>query len=230
MKKITTLILLLFCISAYAQKNEIRDVGEFTALSLNVPGTVHLTQSSTQKVELKGSESTLEKIETEVRNGRLIIKNRDNGSWFQWNNLGNIDIYISVKELEQIHIAGSGRIYSENTFKTDEMELDVSGSGSMEIKVEANLVDASISGSGDIEIEGTAGNIELRISGSGDIHADALVSKSCEVHISGSGQCEVNVSEKLDVRISGSGSVYYKGDPSHVDSSSSGSGKVRKIS
>lgn len=230
MKKITTLILLLFSAASFAQKSEVRDVETFTALTLNVPGTVYLTQASTQKVELKGSEETLDKIELEVRNGRLIIKTQDNGSWFRWNDLGDFEIYISVNELKQIHVAGSGRIYGENTFKTDEMELDISGSGKMELKVDAKYVDASISGSGDMEIEGNTSELEVRISGSGDIHAEDLVSKSCEARISGSGKCEVNVAERLDVRISGSGSVYYRGNPNHVDSSTSGSGKVRKIS
>jgi hypothetical protein len=52
---------------------------------------------------------------------------------------------------------------------------------------------------------------------------------SCDIRISGSGDVEVNVKESLEANISGSGSVTYRGNPAHVNSHSSGSGKVRKM-
>lgn len=230
MKNLITTLLLLSTISVYAQISEVRDLPEFNAITLSTSGTVYITQATTQKVELKGQEETLSKIETEVKGGRLIIKNEDSDSWFGWNSVGDFDVYISVRELEKIHVAGSGRVYTENKIKTKDMELDVSGSGKIEVSLEATYIDASISGSGKMEMEGTTSDLEVRISGSGAIYAEKLEAKNCEARISGSGKCEINVSESIDARISGSGSVYYTGNPEKVNSSTSGSGKVKKIS
>jgi len=35
----------------------------------------------------------------------------------------------------------------------------------------------------------------------------------CNIDISGVGNCEVNVSDKLDIQISGVGHIYYMGNP-----------------
>jgi Putative auto-transporter adhesin, head GIN domain len=70
--------------------------------------------------------------------------------------------------------------------------------------------------------------VKTHISGSGKVYASNLEADKCDVRISGSGDVEINVKSDLDANISGSGSVTYKGNPSHVNSHSSGSGKVRK--
>lgn len=230
MRSLITTLLLICTITAFAQTSEVRDVPEFDGITLSTSGTVYITQGSPQRVEIKGRQETLDKIETEVRSGRLVIKNENSGSWFGWNSIGDFDVYITVEELEKIHVAGSGRIYGENKIKTRDMELDVSGSGRMELELDASYIDASISGSGKMEVEGTTLDLEVRISGSGAIYAEKLEARNCEARISGSGKCEISVSESIDARISGSGSVYYRGNPDKVNSSTSGSGRVKKIS
>jgi hypothetical protein len=86
-----------------------------------------------------------------------------------------------------------------------------------------------ISGSGKISATGSSDKVKTSISGSGKLLAADFATKSCHVRISGSGDVEINVKDELDASISGSGSVSYKGDPSRVNSHSSGSGKVRKM-
>jgi hypothetical protein len=48
------------------------------------------------------------------------------------------------------------------------------------------------------------------------------------VAVSGSGNCELAVSEQLKTRISGSGKVRYKGNPA-VSTTISGSGSVMRV-
>jgi hypothetical protein len=86
-----------------------------------------------------------------------------------------------------------------------------------------------ISGSGKIEASGSAQSIKASISGSGRVNASNLEVDKCTVRISGSGDVEIHVKSELDANISGSGTVSYKGNPSHVNGHSSGSGKVRKM-
>jgi hypothetical protein len=89
--------------------------------------------------------------------------------------------------------------------------------------------DVEISGSGKIEASGSAQSIKASISGSGRVNASNLEVDKCTVRISGSGDVEIHVKSELDANISGSGTVSYKGNPSHVNGHSSGSGKVRKM-
>ena len=80
----TLLLVLLISSTALAQRSETRDLAMFDEISFATSGTVYLKQGNTQKVELKGDRDDLDEIRTEVRGGRLLIKNRSN-SWFSWN-------------------------------------------------------------------------------------------------------------------------------------------------
>ncbi|ELR69107.1 hypothetical protein C900_05496 [Fulvivirga imtechensis AK7] len=222
------MFLLLIAFSSYAQKSEVREVAPFSEIGLSTAGVVYLTQGSTQKVELKGSSEILEKIETEVRGGKLIIKHEGTG-WFNWSKNDDLEIYITINKIEGLSVSSSGKIIGQNKFKTDRLELSVSGSGKIEAQTDSDDLDISISGSGKIELGGTASAVEASISGSGKIRAENLKARSYKVRISGSGSCEVYAEESIDARISGSGSIYYKGEPKHINSSTSGSGRIKKM-
>ncbi|MTI40551.1 head GIN domain-containing protein [Fulvivirga lutimaris] len=231
MKKILILSTFIFsALVAFAQDSEIRDVSSFDGISLGSSGTLFLTIGSEQKVELKGKSSVIEDIITEVRGSTLIIKQRNSSGWFSWSSSEDFDVYVTVPSIEALDVSGSGRIYGKSKIASSRLDLGVSGSGRMEIDVDASMIEASVSGSGRITVDGKGKDLEIHISGSGSVDAEHLAVENVEARISGSGRCEVNVSKSIDARISGSGSVYYKGDPDKVNSNTSGSGRVKKIS
>ncbi len=221
-------ILLVVASVSFAQHSEVRDVARFNKVSHGLSGTLYLTQGPNQKVELKGDRDDVEDVITEVRGDRLVIKMRSN-RWGNWSGNNRVDIYLTVKDLEGLNLSGSGKVYGQNRIKSDFLELDVSGSGKMELEADADETDISISGSGKIELSGSGDESKISISGSGKVSAEQFEAKSYSIRISGSGSCRIHARESIDARISGSGSVYYKGDPRHVNSNSSGSGKVRKM-
>ena len=61
-----------------------------------------------------------------------------------------------------------------------------------------------------------------------NINAFGLTTKTADIEISGSGKCEVSVSDKLEAKLSGSGRVRYKGNPV-VSTNISGSGSVVQV-
>lgn len=253
----------------FAQKKETRNVSTFTRISYRVPGKLYLRQGSPQKVELEGDAEVLSEIETDVDGGKLVIGVK--GKWWNWNWGGEkrITVYITVENIDGLSVSGSGDLIAETRINSDNLDLNVSGSGSlkaditargdldadvsgsgrMDVKAKCRNLSSSISGSGKVEIEtevaamtkigisgsgrfiarGSTREIRTSISGSGKILAADMVAEVCEVRISGSGDIEINVQKELDAHISGSGSVAYKGNPSKINSHSSGSGKVRKI-
>lgn len=227
-KYMLSIFMAFICVSVYAQKSEVRDLPTFTEVGLSTAAKVHITQGSPQKVELRGSEDVLEEIETEVRGEKLIIKHEGSG-WFNWSDDDDLEVYITMANIEGLSVSSSGKIYGENKFKTGNVDLSVSGSGKIEASLDAEDMDLSISGSGKIELDGTASNIEASISGSGNVDAEDLRARAFKVHISGSGSCKIYAEESIDARVSGSGSVYYKGDPKNVNSSTSGSGRIKKM-
>ncbi len=130
---------------------------------------------------------------------------------------------VNTDELN-LDISGSGRIYG--VFWTDRIGLALSGSGSIDAAIYTNLMDSRISGSGNIGLTGTADQGVLKISGSGNINAYDLLQKESDVSISGSGSIYVTVMDHLRVDISGSGSVFYRGNPT-LETNISGSGTIK---
>lgn len=192
----------------------------FTGIEHESSAHIFVKEGSEQKVVIEGYENVVPYIETKVVNNTLVI---DSDRCFR--SSGDITIYVTVPELKKATVRGSGKIVGETDFVTSSLVLSLPGSGTIELEAVANDVSSSISGSGRIYLSGTTNTHDVRISGSGEVLAFDLPAVSSAVQISGSGRCELTVSEELDVRISGSGSVRYKGDP-HVTSAITGSGRV----
>lgn len=207
-------------------KKETREVSSFSSLELAISANVYLRQGASQKLELQGDAEDLEKIITEVSGSSLKIKTRS-GSW----NLGRIDVYLTMQDIEALKISGSGSIKSETPVKSNNLELVISGSGNINIDdLAVQSISSVISGSGNINYSGSseAGNSKLVVTGSGNINAEGLSSKDVSVTITGSGDAKVNGSSSINVQITGSGSVYYKGQ-GVIDAKVTGSGRVKKI-
>lgn len=141
---------------------------------------------------------------------------------------GMLEVDADVSGDVDADVSGSGRI--ELKGKCRDFDSHVSGSGRVHMDITvAERAMFGISGSGKIEATGTAQEVKATISGSGEVRAADLVVDRCDIRISGSGDVEINVNKELDANISGSGTVTYKGNPAHVNSHSSGSGKVRRF-
>ena len=216
---------MLFVSAGIRAEEEKREVSDFDKVSLAIPADMEISQGSVESLILSGSKSDLEKIVTKVENGNLKIYKKKGTS-----NLGDVKIALSIKELKDLSIAGSGDVKFITDFNTDDFELSIAGSGDVECnKISANKVEISVAGSGDVMMGGvTEDELEISIAGSGDVNASGLKCREVEVSIAGSGDARVWAEEMLDASIVGSGNVYYKGRPL-VKSEATGSGSTQPL-
>jgi hypothetical protein len=227
----TFIILLLtsaLIIPSFGQKRNV-DVGNFSELSLGIAANLYLKQGSETRIEIECDDDIFDDIEFEMKGDRLVIKKE--GSWSMGNGWrrSEVNIYVTMREIEGLSVSGSGMIEGQGKLTTEDVRLSVSGSGDMDLEMDSDELDMRISGSGSISLNGNAEEAEAKISGSGKVKAEDLKVRVFEASISGSGSCYITATEEVNARISGSGSVYYSGDPKRVISNSSGSGKVRKM-
>jgi hypothetical protein len=206
--------------------SEIRPVGTFHSLDFRGHGDLHITQGRDFMVRLEGGRDLLEKYETYVDNGRLVIEMK---SWWKLWRAKSITAYITMPEVKGLTISGSGTIIGETRITSQRLTLKGSGSGDIDLEVDVKKLESKISGSGEIRLRGAAKDHEYQLSGSGDLKGYELATEKSTIKVSGSGKCEVSVSAQLDVRISGSGKVYYRGNPTTVNQKISGSGTIRKV-
>jgi len=209
---------------------QVRNTGDFSKLHFDGAYTVIVEQGQTCSVKLEAEPKLLAKVTTEVKNGTLKVDTKDHG-WFGGchHSRKDVKVYITVKDLKAIDIDGSADVTGKGRFVSDTMELSVAGSGDINLELETKVLETAISGAGDIKLTGMAKTFSAAIAGAGDIKALDLITEKCHVSIAGSGDCQVNASQELEISIAGSGDVSYKGNPSKVSNSVSGSGEVRKL-
>jgi hypothetical protein len=206
---------------------ETRDVGQFSSISLTISADVYLTQGTVQKVEVEGDKNSLQELETVVTNEVLKIqKKKPVGG-----NIEKVVIYITIPEIEGLNVSGSGDIKAQSGIKTDELDMAVSGSGSIDIKdLTVREVSATITGSGNIDIVSGQAQSELDvvITGSGSFSAEGFSADEADITITGSGSATVWAVKELETNITGSGNVNYKGNP-QVNANATGSGRTHSI-
>ena len=212
MKKQLFLCLLAFILSnlVFAQSRETRKVDNFTKVSFRFAGKVWLKQGSPQKVELEGDKDVLKEVETEVEGDKLIIGKP--GKWFDWSwgdDNERITVYITMPNVEGLSVSGSGDLICQGKITADNLDLNVSGSGSLSLDMDARGdVEADVSGSGDIDLKGKCKNFNSDVSGSGKV------------------VMAVAIADEADFGVSGSGRIMASGSAPSVKTSVSGSGKV----
>jgi hypothetical protein len=216
--------LLLTTNQAIAQR-QVRDLGYFSKISLASGGYLEIVQGDTQLVELEGPQSMLDQLNTVIDRDRLRIYTKNFIDQF-----GDLKIYITVKNLSDITIAGSGDVVVNSRLSTESINLEITGSGNIRIPdLNSVYTECQVAGSGDIDVKGVSQEkIDINVTGSGDVKASELKTKHADINIAGSGSVEVNVTDKLEGNIVGSGSIYYKGDPL-IDTRSTGSGRTKPL-
>lgn len=220
-------VFLAFVTTSFAQDRRSIDVSGFDGVNLGGSGIAYITQGSGFSVEFVGSDELFEEMQFEVRSNKLNIGRKGKSSWGR--SSGKYEVYITMPEIHDLSVSGSGKMIIEKTFSTDDLDLVVSGSGRLQTRVKAKSVDAVISGSGQIEIIGEASSLDAKISGSGKVNGKQFTVANVDASISGSGNVYVKATDSIESRISGSGSIYYSGEPKHLNNNSSGSGKIRKM-
>lgn len=83
-----------------------------------------------------------------------------------------------------------------------------------------------LSGAGGFTLNGEKQpKLDIQISGAGDVYAFGMQLDHCNIIISGTGNCEIDVIDKLQVMVSGVGNIFYKGSP-EISSDISGVGNI----
>ncbi|MDY7395596.1 head GIN domain-containing protein [Aureibaculum sp. 2210JD6-5] len=234
MKKLIILFaIVLFAMPSHAQlkkvkgngnvTNTTRTVSDYDKIGISGSFDVKLVAGAEGKITIEAEDNLLEYLITEVDGDHLKIK------WEKGINVRTtkkILITIPFKDIEEVALAGSGDVISNDIIEADNFKAALSGAGDFTLKLKVNSLKSAISGSGDMNLSGSATNFDCAISGSGDVDANDLVTDNASVRIAGSGDVSVHVKEELDAKVSGSGNVSYKGNPK-TNSKVSGSGSIR---
>lgn len=197
------------------------ELASFNGFDLGISGDVVVQQGSSQKVRVEGQENIIDNLKTEVKNGIWKIRFKENTG-----NYKKFVVHITLPTVNSVVLSGSGNVSSNGQLSSNELTTYLSGSGNIDLDVNAEDLTVKLSGSGSIAMNGKANQANMKISGSGNIRTYDLAAQDCEIRISGSGNAKVHAVNSIRAHVSGSGNIYYKGNPEKVSSKVTGSGDV----
>ena len=185
--------------------------------------SIKIIPSDETRIEVIGESNVLPYLSTYSNGNTLTIK-YNNG--YNIHEHYPVEIFLYTDVLNAVSLSGSGTVDC-GYFESNEMYLNISGSGGITGDFETENLEAVISGSGNMNLAGYSKTGIFTISGSGNINAQNMDLEHCSANISGSGNINTYATKTLDATISGSGSIFYYGNPvikTHI----SGSGNVVK--
>jgi len=204
--------------------SETRTVRQFDRVAVAGSGQLSIVQDDQESLTIAADDNLLPLIKSDVAGGLLKI----GPDHVNLSPTKTIRYSLHLKTLKELHLSGSLAAEAQS-IKTDHLRIAISGSGRIRVpQLEAGDIDVQVSGSGDIELAGKVTRQNIQISGSGNYRAGDCDSQDSVIQISGSGDATIWARGTLDAQLSGSGTIKYYGSP-HSTSHLSGSGSIQSL-
>lgn len=110
---------------------------------------------------------------------------------------GSGDYEVSLLQLDEICMNGSGDVIGRGTLKGRNLDIEVWGSGDLWLNVDYDTIRVRMSGSGDVTLKGQCKVIFAEISGSGDLQIPQLHYEKSQINASGTGEVWTNGSREV---------------------------------
>lgn len=210
---ITLIIFICSCIETVhrdcikGSKNIIYDYriqSVFHSIDFDGSGNLFITQGQNDSLIIETDDNIIPYIQTNVSNNMLFIHSTESIC------PTSLNILAYMKDIKYLDLAGSGNITSSDTLNLEDVEIEIKGSGNVDLYGTANKITAGLDGSGNIELLD-------------------LIADSAYVVINGSGNIRVNAKKYLKAIINGSGNIYYKGNPEIKETQINGSGNIINV-
>lgn len=228
---------------------------KFSKLEVVANFHVIVTQKKgSPRLTLRTNDNWKDVLRLAVDNDRLMIQPQK-GRYFDADKAGRMLLYLEVENLSEVKLQGSGNIEFARSFKADNLQLELVGSGdidfqqslrcqnSLNIKLQgsgdidfnqgadAKEVNICLLGSGDVTSEGmlcSQNKMKVDLQGSGDIDMKKIKAYNAEINLMGSGDFEADDADlaTLNASVQGEGNMDLKGRVESVNYSVLGSGVI----
>ncbi|MES0361679.1 MAG: head GIN domain-containing protein [Anaerolineales bacterium] len=185
---------------------ETRPVSGVNGVDLATIGDVIIQLGDEESLRIEAEDNLMKFFETQVRGGILRIST--NPKSVNLRPTKPVRFFLTVKELEEISISGSGDIQVPD-LEADRFSVDIGGSGDVNMgNLNADSFSIDIGGSGDVRTERVkVPTFEVDINGSGDINLRELIAENLKLDVNGSGNLGIEDGQTgdQDIDINGSG-------------------------
>ena len=221
MKRLFTLLVLIFAVSLTAQNSIEKTIGEFTELKVFDLIEVEMIKSNENKVTISGKNN--KDVVVNNKNGKLKIK-MNIEKLFDGNNTKVTLYYTTVDVLD----ANEGaKIYSNDEIKQFELDLRSQEGGTINAVCDVSYLNVKAVTGGIVEVSGKSKKQNISLLTGGIFKGENNETENTEVSINAAGEAYINASKVVDIKIRAGGDVFVYGNPETVNESKVLGGRVK---
>lgn len=182
--------------------------GDITSINVSSNINIHVTEGQSGKVKVVYDKKMDEYQDIKVRyhGETLDLSVKRKTPTKGWTNDNKIHVYIEMDEICSINLSGAAKATFSGDFKTDELDIDISGAASLsDLNINGKALEIDISGAGKGAVTGNfSQKVEVDLSGAAKL---MLAGKTAYAEYNGSGACNIDAqelySETAEVEFSG---------------------------
>ena len=221
MKRLFTLLVLVYAVSLTAQNSIEKTIGEFTELKVFDRIEVEMIKSNENKVTISGKNN--KDVVVNNKNGKLKIK-LNIEKLFDGNNTKVTLYYTTVDVLD----ANEGaKIYSNDEIKQFELDLRSQEGGTINAVCDVSYLNVKAVTGGIVEVSGKSKKQNISLLTGGIFKGENNETENTEVSINAAGEAYINASKVVDIKIRAGGDVFIYGNPETVNESKVLGGRVK---
>jgi hypothetical protein len=204
---------------------EERKISDFSELSIEGVFNIYLSQGKEVSLRIEAEEEVLEKIISQNQGDKLIIELEEEFGIFD---RSEINIYLTINELESLDYKGVGNIKTEQELQLNKLKIRGDGVGNTKLEIDADEIDAIFNLVGNVNLKGSTHTIDLTNNGVGNVDASDLKTQIMTLTSNGIGNVEVYSEKEISITVNGIGKVIYDGNAEVKELNRSGIGKVKR--
>ena len=215
---------------------QIRPLKGYERIEVYGSPTVIYTQADSFSVRVEGPENIVNNILTDVEGNTLTVRNKGKIGIINISigSAGDVKVYVSSPDLIGVQLYGSGDFKSDGLVDTDNMRIELRGSGDIDFSdIICDNCTSEVVGSGDLRIRRLkAITSAISLVGSGDMSVSQWDVRDTDINLRGSGDVNVHFVEgckRATCNLVGSGDITLRGHLDSVKKHKTGSGDIDHI-
>jgi hypothetical protein len=206
-----------------AAKEEAREVGPFTAVEVSGAIEAVVARGDKPGVTVSGDDNIVPLVVTEVRDGRLVVRVKEDVSV---NFRLPLRAQVTAAELTEAVARGASTLKA-SAVGAGPFEARAEGASKVEVEgLDGGDVTLSAQGASTVSASGTAVRVKVRATGASTVRARGLAAEEAEAEVTGASQAAVRPSKAVRGAVSGASHLDVVGKPEGRKVSTSGASGV----
>ena len=226
----TLAIIAVAAISAIAQNKLTKEYkfGKITSIEASSVYDIEVTQGNSGTVKVVYDEFFKDRLMVNYINGKLNLEVASTKMRNNNRNIEGIKVYLQMPTIEGLDLSGASSLKAMGSFKTDELDVELSGASSISgLVISGNDLSLDCSGASTLNLKGDFKTIEAEISGASEIVLNSN-STVFEGEFSGASTVKVYGDHKnTDVVCSGASNLTLEGKTDYIKSVTTGASNLK---